>query len=206
MAFDIARANFDAARGSVELTSPIAGVVTAVNVSMGDLATPGAVLATVAKIERLKVTFNINETDVTYLSLGQKVKVWLESKPDTQADGSIIQLSKSADVRSRTFEIKAMFANSRDRWFKPGLYCKVAIGIAPQSRSVLVPNVALLGDGVTNRVFLIRNGRAYQRTVKAGMTDGQRTAILQGLAAGDTVAAVGVTNLQDSSTVNVVQR
>jgi membrane fusion protein (multidrug efflux system) len=205
-AYDVAKANYDAARSAVDLWTPIAGVVTAVNVNNGDLATPGAVLATIARIDKMKVTCNINETDVVNLALGQKVKVFMESRPEAQVDGQIVQLSKSADIRSRTFEIKALFINTPDRWFKPGLFCKVNVQISPREKSLVVPTLAVQSDGTTNMLYVVRNGRAYQKVVHAGMTDGQHIAILEGIAVGDTVATIGVTNLRDSSYVNIVSR
>jgi hypothetical protein len=64
----------------------------------------------------------------------------------------------------------------------------------------------VLTDGVTNRVFVIRGGRSYQVPVLVGVTNGERTEILQGLAEYDTVATVGANNLRDSSRVTVVNR
>jgi RND family efflux transporter MFP subunit len=205
-AYDVAKANFDAARNTVELTTPIPGVVTALHVSVGDVATPGSVLATVAKITRMKVIFNINETDVTNLSIGQKVQVYSEMASDVKADGRIVQLSKSADIRSRSFEVKAIFPNTSDRWFKPGMFCRVTVELAPRQKALVVPNAALQSDGVTDRVYVIRNGRAFQRVVQVGVTDGQHSEILQGLTDGDTVATVGGTTVKDSSVVSVVSQ
>jgi len=205
-AYDVAKANFDAARSTVELTTPIPGVVTAVHVSVGDISLPGSVLATVAKIARMKVIFNINETDVPNLSIGQRVQVYSESTSDVKADGHIVQLSKSADIRSRSFEIKAIFPNTSNRWFKPGMFCRVTVELSPRQKTLVVPNAALQSDGVTNRVYVVRKGRAFQRVVQVGVTDGQNSEILQGLADRDTVATVGVTNLKDSSVVSVSGR
>jgi len=205
-AYDVAKANFEAARSTVELGTPIAGVVTAVNANLGDLASPGSVLMTIAKIDRMKVAFNINETDVASLSIGQKVQVYSEAKPDAKVEGRVFQLSKSADVRSRTFEIKAVFPNSSDRWFKPGMFCKVNLQLSPREKALVIPGAAIQSDGVTNRVYVIRNGRASQRIVQLGVTDDERVEILQGLAERDTVATVGVNNLKDSSLVSVVSR
>lgn len=205
-AYDVGKANFEAARSAVDLSTPIAGVVTVVNVNNGDLATPGAVLATIARIDRMKVTFNINETDIVNIALGQKVKVFMESRPEVQVEGRVVELSKSADVRSRTFEIKALFTNTRDRWFKPGLYCRVAVHISPREKSLVVPAIAVQSDGSSNRVFVIRSGRAYRKDVRAGMSDGQQIAILDGIVAGDSVATIGGTNVRDSSYVNVFNR
>jgi len=101
-------------------------VVTAVNVSVGDLTAPGEILITVAKIGRMKVDFDVSETDLGSLALGQKVKVYSEARPDVEISGEIIQLSKSADVRSRTFQMKALFRNTPDNWFRPGMFCRVS--------------------------------------------------------------------------------
>lgn len=203
-AFDVAKANFDAARSTVELTTPIPGVVTAITVSNGDLALPGAVLATVAKINRMKVIFDISENDVPNLTIGQKVQVYSETRPDVVVTGEIAQLSKSADVRSRSFEVKAMFPNTRDGWFKPGMFCRANVRLAPRRGTLVIPNAAIQSDGVTSRVFVVRGGRAFERMVQLGVTDGNESEILQGLAEHDTVATIGVTTVKDSGFVTVV--
>lgn len=203
-AYDIARANFEAARSNVELTTPIDGVVTAVNVSLGDLTTMGQVVVTVARINNMKVTFDINETDVANVTLGQKVSVFSEASQGSKVEGKIIQLSKSADIRSRSFEVKAMFPNTADRWYKPGVYVKVNVAVSPHDREVVVPNLAIQSDDTGSRVYLIRNGRSYRRQVRLGVTDGVVTAALEGLAEGDTVATVGVNNIRDNGYVQIV--
>ncbi len=204
--YDVAKANFDAARSAVELTTPISGVVTAINVSVGDLAAPGALLATIAKITRLKVTFNISETDVTNLAIGQKVQVYTESKPDAVVEGRIVQLSKSADVKSRTFEIKAIFPNTKDKWFKPGMYSKVIVQVSPRVKTLVIPNAAIQSDGVTNRVFVVRGGRSFQQTVQVGVSDDKYSEIVKGLAENDTVVTTGATTVRDSGYVSIANR
>lgn len=203
-AYAVAKANYEAARSAVELSSPISGVVTAVNVNKGDLSTPGAVLMTVAKIGSMKVIFSSNESDITALALGQKVTVFSDARPDVKAEGRIIQISKSADVGSRSFEVKALFPNSRDHWFKPGMFCKVNCSFATGGLSLVIPNISIQTDGTTSHIYVLNSGRAAKRTVRLGASDGNRTEVLEGLAAGDTLATVGLNNLKDGSTVNVV--
>lgn len=206
MGFDVAKANFDAARSAVELTTPIAGIVTAVNVNVGDLAVPGAVLATIARIEKMKIIFSMNESDIPSIELGQRVTVFTDANPDARAEGHIVQLSKSADIRSRSFEIKALFPNRPDHWFKPGMFGKVRLEISSQSDLLVVPTAAIQSDGTTNRVYLVRGGRSYLRLIDPGISDGEHTAVLRGLVEGDTIATVGANNLKDSSEVTVVTR
>lgn len=203
---DVAKANFDAARSAVELVTPIPGVVTALNVNLGDLTTPGAALATIARIHRMRVIFNIGEGDVMNLRIGQSVQIYSESKPDSRVTGQVVQIANSADVRSRTFEIKALFPNTSDSWFKPGMFVKVNAALSPHNHILVIPNPAIQSDGLTNRVFKVVGDRAIEQAVQLGISDGAFTEVLQGLAEHDAVATVGATNLRDSSLVRIVHQ
>lgn len=205
-AYDVARANFVAARSVVELTAPIAGVVTALNANIGDLAALGTALATIARINRMRAIFSMNETDVSAIAIGQQVNITSEARPDLSVRGSVLQISRSADVRSRSFEVKALFTNTPDRWFRPGMFARVSLQVSSREPILIVPNTAIQTDGITSKVFIVRDGRAYQRTVQTGMTDGERTAIVSGVLPTDTVATVGINNVRDSSYVLVTQQ
>ncbi len=202
--YEVSKANFESARSAVELTTPIAGVVTALNVSKGDLATPGNVLMTIAKIDHMKVTFNIDENDVPNLAIGEKVQVYDETNANAKIEGRIVQLSKSADTRSRSFEIKALFPNTAAKWFKPGMFGKVDVNFSTRKETLVIPNTAIQSDGITSRVFVERNGQAFEQAITVGETDGQQTEVLGGLNLHDTVVTVGANNVKDSSFVNVV--
>jgi hypothetical protein len=86
------------------------------------------------------------------------------------------------------------------------MYCRVDVQVLSRGKTLTVPSAAIQSDGTSDRVYVIRGGRAFQRTVHLGLTDGQTTAITGALAAGDTVATVGVNTLRDSSFVNVVKK
>jgi membrane fusion protein, multidrug efflux system len=202
-AYDIAKANFESARNTVELSSPITGLVTAINVTAGDLASPGAVLATVAKNDRMKVIFNLNETDVADLAIGQKVRVFADSRADAVVEGTISQFFKSADTRSRSFEVRAMFPNTKDHWFRPGMYVKVKYDRAPRQNVLTIPNAAIQSTGDSRRVFTIRNGRAFSSEVIPGLANDEKTEIVSGLSERDTVVVIGANDLQDSAFVSM---
>ncbi len=205
-AYEVAKANFEGAKSAVELATPIPGVITAVNVNIGDLTTPGEVLITVAKINRMKVNFDVNETELSNLTVGHGVQVYSEDRPGTKVNGQIVQLSKSADVRSRTFQLKAAFNNTPDNWFRPGMFCRVNVPISSQAGTLVVPSTAVLSDGITSRVFVVRNGRSFQQIIYAGVTDGKNTEILGGLSDGDTVVTTGSTNARDSGYVSIANK
>ncbi len=175
------------------------------NANVGDLTTPGAVLMTVANITHMKVIFNIGEGDIPKFFLGQPVRVYTESNPDRAIDGHIVQLAKSADVRSRSFEVKALFTNTPDKRFKPGMFCKAEVRLLARKGSLVVPNAAVMSEGGRKSVFRIQDGMAFLRDVQTGDSDGSMTEILQGLKNGDSVATVGLNDLKDSTRVVIVR-
>ncbi len=202
-AYEIAKANFDAAQASVELSAPIEGEVTAVNSNIGDLSVPGLPLVTIADIRKMKVIFSVGEGDLPNFAVGQGAVVYSELRPEIIKNGSIIQISKSADVLSRSFDLKATFFNTSDSWFKPGMFCRVNVDLQRHSAVFTVPNPALINGQNVSSLYVINNGRANLVKVKTGINDGNFTEITEGLKEGDVVVTLGMNNLKHGSIVHI---
>ncbi len=202
-AYDIAKANFEAVKNTVELTAPISGVVTAVNINVGDLTNPGMPLITIAKITKMKVSFTVGEIDLPNFAIDQVAEIYSELKPDVIQSGKINQISKSADIQSRSFEIKAIFPNTRDFWFKPGMFCRVNVELKNLNNIIVVPNSAIISIDNSSSVYVVNNGRAYKREIKIGVTNGEITEILNGLKNGETIVTLGMNNLKEGSRVHI---
>lgn len=201
--FDVAKANFEAAKNTVELTSPINGVVALVNPNAGDLANPGMPLITIASINKMKVLFDAGEEDVAGFAIGQSSEIYSELKPQLIQKGTISQISRSANIESRSFEVRAVFQNTPDRWFKPGMFCRVNVELKNKKGILAVPNSAITVVQNKNTIFVISNGKASLRKVETGITDGKMTEILSGISEGEIVATLGINNLKDGSCVHI---
>ncbi len=201
--YDVAKANFEAAKSTVEITSPLSGVVTAINVNIGDIANPAIVLATVANIGKMKAKFNVGESDVPGFYVGQPVQIFSEIKPDVIQAGKIFQLSKSANIQSRTFEIQAMFSNTQDRWFKPGMFCRVNVDMKLNKNTLAIPISAVVSDNNNVGVFLINDNKAYFKNITSGSNDGKYVEVTSGLKVGDKIVTLGMNNLKDGTVVIV---
>lgn len=202
-AFNIAKANFEAARSVVELTAPISGVVISLNVSVGDIASPVTPLMSIASIGTMKVIFNPGEGDIAKIGNGTTVDLFSEQKPDIVIRARVTEKSKSADPLSRTFQVKALFPNTSDRWFMPGMFVKVKLNLDKRQQILVVPNVSLVGTGDSRLVYVVENGIAVQKTVKTGISDGTYTEIISGLNEGQEVVTIGALTIQNGSVVTV---
>lgn len=201
--YDVAKANFESAKNTLELTSPINGVITAINPNIGDLASPGAPIITVASIGRMKVKFDAGEEDVAGFGIGQSSEIYSELKPELIQKGTVSQISKSANIESRSFEIRTVFQNTSDKWFKPGMFCRVNVDLKNKKGVLAIPNSAITVLQNNQIVFVISNGKASLRKVETGITDGKVTEIIFGVQDGEFVATVGLNNLKDGSCVHI---
>lgn len=202
-AYDISKANFYAAKSVVELESPIAGIVTSIDGNLGDLTLQGRVIVTVASIEKMKIVFSVNEIEQPNFEVGQSAEIFSELRQDLVQKGKISQVSKSADIQSRSFEVKAIFPNTNDRWFKPGMFCRVNIQMNSKKGAIVVPNNAIVIQENRKGVYVIENSRATFRAIETGSTNGALTEILNGLKEGETIATIGMNNLKEGSKVSV---
>jgi RND family efflux transporter MFP subunit len=204
--YEVAKANFDAARSTVEITSPLSGIVTAINVNIGDLANPQMPMATVANIGRMKLKFNVGEPDVPSIFVGQPAEIYSDINPDLVQTGRILQISKSANVQSRTFEMQAIFPNTPDRWFKPGMFCRAKLNMKTKKDALTIPMAAVVKDNNTDGVFVINDNKVQFQTISTGITDGTSIEVQSGLKAGDNIVTLGMSNLKNGTVVIVVNK
>ncbi len=199
--YDISKANFEAAKSMVDLVSPISGIVTFIDCNIGDLAMPGKVILTVASINKMKILFTVNESDISALSIGKKADISSEQRPGLIQYGSISQVSRSADVQSRSFDVWAVFANNSDRWFKPGMFCRVNVTVNHSNSSLIIPTKAIVIFENKKGVFVTDNNIASFRAIETGMSNAQSTEVISGLKEGEKIITLGMNNLKEGSKI-----
>jgi len=81
-------------------TSPIDGIVTKVNVEVGEIVvtgtmnTPGTVMVVVSNMGVMEVDAEIDETDVVKVSLGEKAQIELDAFPGKIFNGEVVEIAK----------------------------------------------------------------------------------------------------------------
>lgn len=201
-AYDVAAANFDAAKSTVEITTPISGVVTSIKNNTGDFTSPGTPIVTVAKISELKIIMSIGEADLPYITLGKNVKIYSELNPSIIANGKISEISRSADIQTRTFQVKADFQNKNNS-FMPGMFAKAELELTSQAPITVIPRQAVIYSEEGTKVFIVNDGKAYSKKIRTGLQNDNEIEVLDGLKAGESVVKVGTNNLQDGIPVVV---
>jgi RND family efflux transporter MFP subunit len=204
-AYDVTKANFDAAKSTVELTTPISGTVTDIKYNVGDWVTPGSELGIVANINEMVIKFFASEIEMRKIKMGETVKIYSEFDKINSVEGKIYEISRSASSDARAFQVKAKFNNSKNLWFKPGMFVSVDVVLNSQNDVLIIPTPAITFNNNKNIVYRIKNNQAFPVEINTGISNQNNTEVISGLSQGDMIVIMGMNNLQDSSKVSIVK-
>jgi RND family efflux transporter MFP subunit len=222
-ALDTATANRDGARARLEqakvdtqtaklnlsytqVTAPFDGVVTARQVSVGELVGAGGptVLATIVQLEPIYVNFNVSEREV------QRVRAWLAShgKRSTDLKGATIEIglqtekgyphkgeldyaAPNINQGTGTLAVRGVLANE-GRVLLPGYFVRVRVP-GDARPELLVPDAAV-GTDQSGRYLLVVNREdvVEQRKVEIGPVVGDLRVVDSGLKPEDRVVVAGL--------------
>lgn len=208
-----AQAALKAARARLSystINSPFNGLVVRKHKQVGETATPLDPIYTVADLERIWVTAEVDEEDVAAVQLGQAVTITLDAYPGKEVKGSVIRVSRIAEPkdvgRVRAKVVRARIAlEESDVPLKPGMEVNVNGSVPSSERTILVPNDAVIRLSGVQSVFVIEEGVARSRPVEIGRSNFDHTQIVSGLRAGEMVAVTKLEDLSDGKRVKVVR-
>lgn len=165
----------------------------------GDEIELGQRLLTLAAGRVFVVRTKIDEQDAIGVSLGQRAEISGEDFPGRTLSGRVAEISPIAVARlvAATIRIEGAPAYLRD-----GMRVDVSVRTTDLPRALAVPSEALFHEGATAYVYVVQDGVARRRVVRAGSSNEASTQIESGLAPGDVVVARGLGELSDGAAVS----
>ncbi len=212
---DAARATYDLAALQLSYTdirSPIAGVVVRTDtVKVGNTVTPvggvietsDSALFTVTDFDSLVVKVNVPERELPKLVVGQTTQITVDAVPGVVFNGQVDLIAPRVDAATATAPVKIKVTDPEGRLW-PGMFARIAIVIERRLGTLQIPRSALVeGDGPPT-VFVVNDGKAEQRTVRLGLSNGGFVEVLDGLTGSDQLVVIGQGTLKQGALVRVV--
>ncbi|HEY5794795.1 MAG TPA: efflux RND transporter periplasmic adaptor subunit [Bosea sp. (in: a-proteobacteria)] len=212
VALDEATAKLAAAEARVQLSqaklaqsammAPFSGVVGLRAVSVGDYVSVGKTLITLTNIDPIKVDFRVPEIFLAQVKLGQTISLKVDAVPGRDFQGRIFAVDPVVDVNGRAIKLRATVPNG-DLVLKPGLFARITIVVDRRENALLVPESAVVPDGVGKIVYIVDNGKAKRVPVELGKRLPGKVEIIKGLTPQMIVVSSGQMRLRDGSTVSI---
>jgi membrane fusion protein (multidrug efflux system) len=208
-AYMAARAQLDQLRTRLAyatIEAPINGIVTEKFIEAGDIVSTQSRLFTLADLDTLVARVQVSELDVVELREGATVDISLDAYPDRLFKARIRRIFPTADPATRLVPVEVALDEEANAYARPGFLARVRLALGTRSGVLLVPASAIVGDAGSPAVFVVREDRAFRRTVETGLTSEGRVEIVAGLQPGERVIVAGHNSLRDGALVRETQR
>lgn len=187
-----------------EIRAPFDGVVGLRYVSVGANITPSARIATLQKIDTLKIEFSVAERHLDRLQPNAEVKIAVAGIREPFA-GRIYAVEPRIDPATRTLRLRARAENPGGKAL-PGGFATVEMPLEEIPGALLVPADAILAGLNQQQVYVLEDGRAQPRVVQTGIRLSREVQILSGLEPQAEVITSGQLQLRPGVRVEAVAR
>lgn len=167
------------------LYAPFNGAIRERRASIGEYLTPGVPVATVVRLHPLRLRVEIPEREAHDLRTGQSVRVTVEGDSDVYS-GRVVRLSPVFSEQSRSLVIEAEVDNKHGR-LRPGSFAKAEILTTSRSNALMIPAAAVVTFAGIQKVYLVNDGKAHERSIVVGRREGDLLEVLEGLKSGERV-------------------
>jgi RND family efflux transporter MFP subunit len=184
-----ARARADLARKSSADTivrAPFTGIVAERLVSTGDYVTRGTKIATVVRIDPVRVELTVPEQYLSLVKAGQPVRLTVDAYPNEVFAAKVRFVSPALKANQRALTVEAVAANADNR-LKPGLFVTALLQQPAAAPALLVPVSAVETVAGTSRVYVVTGTKVEERIVTLGEKSGDRIELVTGVKAGEPV-------------------
>ncbi|HHO77072.1 MAG TPA: efflux RND transporter periplasmic adaptor subunit [Deltaproteobacteria bacterium] len=197
MKLDVDRANLESVVKSVSLSSPMDGVLVDINAREGELISPMKTVATVARVDRVRLIADVSESDVVRIMPMQKIMVnGMNGKG--QSLGRVTKVSLNANPKTGLFHIE-MEADNSNGQLRIGTYTTARIEVLNDPDALYADLRALQTDpDGNNYVYVVVNDHVTKRMVERSGLNDDYVRISSGVTKDDKVVVSGFKRLGDN--------
>ena len=181
--------------------SPISGAVKEKIAAKGSYLAVGGKIVSLVKINPLRLRADIPESSAAAVRKGQTMTLAVEAFPGRTFTGRVVRIGPSLNEQTRALTVEAE-VNNAGNLLRPGMFAKSKLVTANDAPAIMVPARAVVSVAGLTKVFVIENGKATERVIKTGLTDGDLIEIAEGVTSGETVATSNLDKLQTGSPVS----
>jgi RND family efflux transporter MFP subunit len=182
---------------SLVLRAPMDGMVLRRDGEVGEIVGPTDVLFWVGPPAPMQVVAEINEEEITRISVGQKAFLRSEAFSAQALRATVSQITPKGDPARKTFRVYLLLP--RDTPLRIGMTVEVNIIYREKIAAVVVPSEAVAG----NAVQVVSGGKLRRVPVTVGIRGSRNVEIIGDVSKGATVLSPARVDLADGTRVNV---
>jgi len=171
------------------LAAPFDGVVTARNVEIGQLISPGGSgppLFEVSDLHRVRIFVQVPQSFSAGLVPGLKATFEMPQYPGVQFDATVSHISRSINATSHSMQVELQADNAAGKFFG-GSYCNVHFEIPADANVITIPSTALVTGNRGTQVATLDSEKVVLKQVQLGRDLGDSVEVVSGLSPSDRI-------------------
>ena len=157
---------------SIDLTSPLEGLVMQSHVSLGEPVEPDTEILEIIDLRTMHAVARIPEGQAGQIKVGMKARVKIAALPDKAFEGEMLRFGTSADAVGGTVDALFLLEDPSGS-LRPNMRAEFSIRISTRDNVMALPKEALQGDSA-NPVVFVKDFDLPNAFVKAPVTVGAR--------------------------------
>jgi membrane fusion protein (multidrug efflux system) len=198
---ELGQARYDLAE--TRIVAPFSGRITQRMIQLGETLTPGRECFRLEDFSPILARVYFPEREAARVRPGQPAWVELNSRPGEPIEARVSLVNPVVDRSNGTFKVTLELPNPRGE-LRPGAFARVRLKTGEFVGAILVPRRAVLLEDGESYVFVARGDSVVRTRIQVGASEGERSQVLAGLAAGDRIVTVGQGGLKTGSRIKVV--
>lgn len=196
-------ANAEKQLSKATIVSPFNGIVSARQVSAGDVIQPGGALFTIVNPATMRLEASVPANELAQVRVGVPVDFTVNGYPNRHFTGRITNINPVADPTTRQVRIIASIPNAGNV-LVGGLFADGHVASEVRSAPVL-PISAVDERGLKPFVMRIKNGLVQKAEVELGIRDAatETVEVRSGVAPGDTILLGAARGISEKTPVKV---
>lgn len=164
--------------------APFDGAIQSRTASPGDYLQAGAPVASLVRLDPLRLRLEVPERESFQVLLDQRVRLTVDGNTNV-FHGAVARISPAITEQNRMLMVEADVPGQRG--LRAGLFVRAQIVVDDRDVAVSVPTSALIVFAGIEKVIAVEDGKARERTVATGRRADDWIEIVSGLKAGDPV-------------------
>ena len=195
---EISLQNLQDTMANYTVTSPISGTIIEKDAKVGDAVKSDDTLCVIYDLSYLEMVINVDELQISSLSVGQKVQITADAVQDKNYVGTVTRVSMKGASNGGTTTYPVTIRIDETDGLRPGMNANAEIVVAEAANALTVPNAAIVRGGYVlvtqdspsaskaDATMEAPEGFVYV-AVKTGVSDDDYTQIVSGIQEGDTI-------------------
>jgi membrane fusion protein, multidrug efflux system len=186
-----------------EIRAPYSGKIGLRSISLGAFLSPNEIIATLRKVETLKLEFSVPEKYAKEIQPGGAISFKVDGGTDQHA-ATVIAAESGVDQGTRTLRVRARVTEKHPE-LVPGVFAQVNLQLGKSTNALLIPSQAVIPQARSKQVIVLRSDSVQFTDIETGIRDSVFVQVVSGIKKGDTVLTTGLMAIRPKAKVKVTK-